>query len=133
MENLNYDLSMLFTYQLIEDKNLSQIAYQTQLLQVFKLDISNNNMQLQLQKMVNTTALLYKYLSKDKELVEIYDILLEKNPQFEILKSNKGHFFQMLLSYDYLYIFHKSLINYENNKSLEKPCFSELKQIISQS
>jgi hypothetical protein len=132
METLNYDYDFLCTYHLIEnDDNLSSLCYQNQILQAFKLNnFDSQNINYNIQK-------LYNVLRDNEEILEILDILSNKLQIFQFLKQNNQKLdnsliFQMLFSYDYFYLFHNSLIHYKTNKSLNKSCFSELKQFISQ-
>ena len=132
MDTLNYDYEFLCTYHLIENNdNLSSICYQNQILQAFKLNnFDSQNINHNIQK-------LYYILRDNEEILEILDILSNKLQIFQFLKQNnenidKSLIFQMLFSYDYFYLFHNSLIHYKTNKSLNKSCFSELKQFISQ-
>ena len=132
METLNYDYDFLCTYHLIEnDDNLSSLCYQNQILQAFKLNnFENQNINYNIQK-------LYNVLRDNEEILEILDILSNKLQIFQFFKQNNQNLdnsliFQMLFSYDYFYLFHNSLIHYKTNKSLNKSCFSELKQFISQ-
>ena len=132
MDTLNYDYEFLCTYHLIENNdNLSSICYQNQILQAFKLNnFDSQNINHNIQK-------LYYILRDNEEILEILDILSNKLQIFQFLKQNnenidKSLIFQMLFSYDYFYSFHNSLIHYKTNKSLNKSCFSELKQFISQ-
>lgn len=132
METLNYDYDFLCTYHLIEnDDNLSSLCYQNQILQAFKLNnFENQNINYNIQK-------LYNVLRDNEEILEILDILSNKLQIFQFFKQNNQNLdnsliFQMLFSYDYFYLFHNSLIHYKTNKSLNKSCFSELKEFISQ-
>jgi len=132
METLNYDYDFLCTYHLIEnDDNISSLCYQNQILQAFKLNyFDSQNINYNIQK-------LYNVLRDNEEILEILDILSNKLQIFQFLKQNNQKLdnsliFQMLFSYDYFYLFHNSLIHYKTNKSLNKSCFSELKQFISQ-
>ena len=132
MDTLNYDYQFLCTYHLIENNdNLSSLCYQNQILQAFKLNnFDSQNINHNIQK-------LYYILRDNEEILEILDILSNKLQIFQFLKQNnenidKSLIFQMLFSYDYFYLFHNSLIHYKTNKSLNKSCFSELKQFISQ-
>ena len=132
MDTLNYDYEFLCTYHLIENNdNLSSLCYQNQILQAFKLNnFDSQNINHNIQK-------LYYILRDNEEILEILDILSNKLQIFQFLKQNnenidKSLIFQMLFSYDYFYLFHNSLIHYKTNKSLNKSCFSELKQFISQ-
>lgn len=132
MDSLTYDYDLLCTYHLIEnDENLSSLCYQNQLLQVFKLNNYDS------QKIDNNIIKLFNILRDDEEILEIIDILSNKLTIFQFLKQNNqkldnSFIFQMLFSYDYFYLFHNSFIHYKTNKSLNKSCFSELKQFISQ-
>jgi len=129
MDTLNYDF--LCTYHLIENNdNLSSICYQNQLLQSFKL----NNYDSQI--IDDNILKLFNILNDNEEIIEILDILSNQIQIFQFLKQNNQKLdnsliFQMLFSYDFFYLFHNSLIHYKTNKSLNKPCFSELKQFIS--
>ena len=132
MDTLNYDYQFLCTYHLIENNdNLSSLCYQNQILQAFKLNnFDSQNINHNIQK-------LYYILRDNEEILEILDILSNKLQIIQFLKQNnedidKSLIFQMLFSYDYFYLFHNSLIHYKTNKSLNKSCFSELKQFISQ-
>ena len=132
MDSLTYDYNLLCTYHLIEnDENLSSLCYQNQLLQVFKLNNYDS------QKIDNNIIKLFNILRDDEEILEIIDILSNKLTIFQFLKQNNqkldnSFIFQMLFCYDYFYLFHNSFIHYKTNKSLNKSCFSELKQFISQ-
>ena len=132
MDSLTYDYDLLCTYHLIEnDENLSSLCYQNQLLQVFKLNNYDS------QKIDNNIIKLFNILRDDEEILEIIDILSNKLTIFQFLKQNNqkldnSFIFQMLFCYDYFYLFHNSFIHYKTNKSLNKSCFSELKQFISQ-
>jgi len=132
MDSLTYDYDLLCTYHLIEnDENLSSLCYQNQLLQVFKLNNYDS------QKIDNNIIKLFNILRDDEEILEIIDILSNKLTIFQFLKQNNqkldnSFIFQMLISYDYFYLFHNSFIHYKTNKSLNKSSFSELKQFISQ-
>tara|TARA_Y100000591_G_C21738561_1_gene648044 strand:- start:250 stop:651 length:402 start_codon:yes stop_codon:yes gene_type:complete len=132
MDTINYDYDFLCTYHLIEnDDNLSSLCYQNQILQAFKLNnFDSQNINYNIQK-------LYNILRDNEEIKEIIDILSNKLTIFQFLKQNnenidKSLIFQMLFSYDFFYLFHNSLIKYKTNISLNKSCFSELKQFISQ-
>ena len=132
MDSLTYDYDLLCTYHLIEnDENLSSLCYQNQLLQVFKLNNYDS------QKIDNNIIKLFNILRDDEEILEIIDILSNKLTIFQFLKQNNqkldnSFIFQMLFCYEYFHIFHNSLIHYKTNKSLNKSCFSELKQFISE-
>lgn len=132
MDSLTYDYDLLCTYHLIEnDENLSSLCYQNQLLQVFKLNNYDS------QKIDNNIIKLFNILRDDEEILEIIDILSNKLTIFQFLKQNNqkldnSFIFQMLFCYDYFYLFHNSFIHYKTKKSLNKSCFSELKQFISQ-
>jgi hypothetical protein len=132
MDSTDYDCQFLCTYHLIhDDHNLSNICYQNQILQAFKLNNFNS------QKVDDNIIKLFHILSDDKEILEIIDILSNKLSIFQIFKQNNqkidnSFIFQILFSYDYFYLFHNSFIHYKTNKSLNKSTFSELKQFISQ-
>ena len=132
MDSLSYNYNLLCTYHLIENnENLSSLCYQTQLLQIFKLNNYDS------QKIDNNIIKLFNILRDDIEILEILDILSTKMTIFQFLKQHNEKLdnlfiFQMLFSYDYFYLFHNSFIHYKTNKSLNKPTFSELKQFIFQ-
>lgn len=130
MELLNYNSDMLCSYHLINNSdNLSSLCYQTQLLQIFKLNNYNS------QKIDENIINLFNILKNDEEIIEILNILSNKISILQFLKQNNEKLdniliFQMLFSYDYFYLFHNSFIHYKTNKSLNKSTFSELKQFI---
>lgn len=130
MDSLTYDYDFLCTYHLLgNDDNLSNICYQKQLLQVFKLNNYDS------QKIDNNIIKLFNILRDDKEILEIIDILSSKLTIFQFLKQNNekldnSFIFQMLFAYEYFYLFHNSFIHYKTNKSLNKSCFSKLKNHI---
>lgn len=131
MNSLNYDLEFLCTYHLIENNDdLSSLCYQKQLLEAFKLNNYNA------QAIDNIISKLFHILRDNQEILDILDILSSKLTIFQFLKQNNekldnSFIFQMLFSYDYFHLFHNSFIHYNINKSLNKSCFSELKQFIS--
>ena len=130
MDSLTYDFDFLCTYHLIEnDENLSSLCYQNQLLQVFKLNNYDSD------KIDQTIQQLFNILRDDEEIIGILDILSSKLSIFQFLRQNNlkldySFIFQMLFSYDYFYLFHNSFIHYKTNKSLNKSCFSKLKNHI---
>ena len=130
MDSLTYDYDFLCTYHLLgNDDNLSNICYQKQLLQVFKLNNYDS------QKIDNNIIKLFNILRDDKEILEIIDILSSKLTIFQFLKQNNekldnSFIFQMLFAYEYFYLFHNSFIHYKTNKSLNKSSFSKLKNHI---
>ena len=130
MDSLTYDYDFLCTYHLIENnENLSNICYQKQLLQVFKLNNYDS------QKIDNNIIKLFDILRDDKEILEIIDILSSKLTIFQFLKQNNekldnSFIFQMLFAYEYFYLFHNSFIHYKTNKSLNKSSFLKLKNHI---
>tara|TARA_Y100000816_G_C26076174_1_gene566527 strand:- start:802 stop:1203 length:402 start_codon:yes stop_codon:yes gene_type:complete len=132
MDSLTYDYDFLCTYHLLgNDDNISNICYQKQLLQVFKLNNYDSH------KIDQTIQQLFNILRDDEEIIGILDILSSKLSIFQFLKQNNlkldySFIFQMFFSYDYFYLFHNSFIHYKSNKSLNKSTFSELKQFISQ-
>ena len=130
MDSLTYDFDFLCTYHLIENnENLSSLCYQNQLLQVFKLNNYDSD------KIDQTIQQLFNILRDDEEIIGILDILSSKLSIFQFLRQNNlkldySFIFQMLFSYDYFYLFHNSFIHYKINKSLNKSCFSKLKNHI---
>ena len=130
MDSLTYDYDFLCTYHLLgNDDNLSNICYQKQLLQVFKLNNYDSD------KIDQTIQQLFNILRDDEEIIGILDILSSKLSIFQFLRQNNlkldySFIFQMLFSYDYFYLFHNSFIHYKINKSLNKSCFSKLKNHI---
>lgn len=129
MDTINYNYDILCTYHLIEDEEQSNICYRSQLLQVFKLNNYDDN------KINSLISNLYNILKDNEEIKEIIDILSNKLVLFQFFRKNNQKIdnvlvFQMLFSYEYFHIFHKLFAKYNTDKSLNKSCFSELKQFI---
>lgn len=117
--NINIDISFICTYNLIEDYDTSLELYRIQFLQIFKINTYCD-------KTVECiTNYLYDYLKKNSEIIEILEKIynLEKiNIDNIAMISNENQnkiCFQLLMGYDYLYMFHKCLVNYikDNNNN----------------
>ena len=129
MDTINYNYDILCTYHLIEDEEQSNICYRSQLLQVFKLNNYDDN------KINSLISNLYNILKDNEEIKEIIDILSNKLVLFQFFRKNNQKIdnvlvFQMLFSYEYFHIFHKLFSKYNNDKSLDKLSFSQLKEFI---
>jgi len=129
MDDIDYDISFICTYNLIEDDQESIICYQAQLLQALKQTVYDDD------KISVITGKIYDLLKDNKEIQEILNILSEKLVIFQFFKSNNKELdntfvFPMLFSFEYFHLFHKLLSNYISNKSLQENHFSQIKQLI---
>jgi len=115
--DINIDISFILTYNLIEDYDTSLELYRIQLLQFFKI---NNYCDKTISDITNS---LYDYLNKNIEIIEILEKIynLEKinidNISMVCNENQNKICFQLLMGYDYLYMFHKCLVNYINNNN----------------
>tara|TARA_B110000444_G_scaffold255437_1_gene289828 strand:+ start:18022 stop:18420 length:399 start_codon:yes stop_codon:yes gene_type:complete len=129
MNDIDYDVGFVCTYNLIDDEDQSNICYQAQLLQALKQVEYDDD------KISVITGKIYDELKDNEEILEILDILSEKLIIFQFFKHNNKELdntfvFSMLFSFDYFHIFHKLFSSYIINKSLEKNHFSQIKQLI---
>jgi hypothetical protein len=127
--DLDYDTSFMCTYTLFDDADDSNLCFQTQLLQAFKLTTYDDD------KISVTRGKIYDILKDNEEIQEILEILSNTIFMFQYFKSNNKELdntfvFPILFSYQYFHLFHKLLSNYISNKSLQKNHFSQIKQLI---
>jgi len=124
---MKYNTEFICTYKSFED-DMSDICYHAQLLQAFNLSKYNP------EQVISLTDELYDELRENKEIRDILNILSTK-PQFVEIFANENtldnvFIFQLLLSYDYFDLFHRSLIDYYNNSLKKEFYFQELKNFI---
>ena len=86
------------------------------------------------EQVISLTDELYEELRENKEIKDILNILSTK-PQFAEIFANENtldnvFIFQLLLSYDYFDLFHRSLIDYFNTSLKKEFYFQELKNFI---
>ena len=125
--NINYDCNMLCTYKYFEkeDSDIAHICYQTQLLQVFKMNefddkILENNIKNLYSCVKNSDKIqeIIMFLSNDMSQ-EIFNLFNNKDSSTNI---DEFSIFQILFSYEYFDIFHQDVSKYlkslENNNIL---------------
>lgn len=106
---IELQLDQLFTYHLItadceDEKDLSEMLYKIQLLELFRL---TDFEEIKLNKQIDE---LYDQLKHDELMNDLFDV----HPYKEIM--NKETMFRTFFSYDYLDLFHKYLYNFFNKK-----------------
>jgi hypothetical protein len=72
MNDIDYDVGFVCTYNLIDDEDQSNICYQAQLLQALKQVEYDDD------KISVITGKIYDELKDNEEILEILDILSEK-------------------------------------------------------
>ena len=106
-------LSQLFTYHLIieegeDEKDISNMLYQIQLLELFDL----KNLDVDFDKLNEKMDTIYLQLKDETLILELLDVHPYKDSMtYELM-------FRTLFSYDYLYLFHKYLYNYFNKQNI---------------
>ena len=106
---IELQLDQLFTYHLItadceDEKDLSDMLYKIQLLELFQLQEFE---EMKLNKQIDE---LYDQIKHDGLINDLFDV----HPYKEIM--NKETMFRTFFSYDYLDLFHKYLYNFFNKK-----------------
>jgi hypothetical protein len=96
-----YCKDFLTTYKSIQDDDLSQSLYQSQLLQAFNMDIFNES------DLSNKINIIEKELYQNLYINDIKEKLIEK---YETLFLTKENIFVILFCYDYFDEFHKSYV-----------------------
>ena len=133
IENINYNSEFLCTYKSMTEEYYQQLCYQIQMLQALNINSYDDTM------VTNHIEKIYYFLQNYYEIDIIILALKEKYKNTSIVffvENNNSALFQLLFSYDYFDIFHKSLCQYlkdkkQNNEvNIEKKYFSELKAII---
>ncbi len=108
-----YNSLFLCTYKSLEDEQDSNICYQIQLLQAFDL-LKYDDLIIS-----NKIELCYNLLRENEEIKKILSIILNKQSNLEFLNLFHNFdnilVFQLLFSYNYFDIFHKSFSKYLNN------------------
>jgi len=104
-------LNQLFTYHLIieegeDEKDISNMLYQIQLLELFNL----KNLDVDFDKLNEKMDTIYLQLKDETLILELLDVHPYKDSMTHELM------FRTLFSYDYLYLFHKYLYNYFNKQ-----------------
>ena len=117
-------LNQLFTYHLIteedeEEKGISNMLYQIQLLELFDL----KDLNLDFDKLNEKMDVIYLQLKDETLIKELFEIHPYKDSMTHTLM------FRTLFSYDYLYLFHKFLYNFYNkiNINNDSDFYMELK------
>jgi hypothetical protein len=105
----NLQLNQLFTYHLIieidgddDDKDISKMLYQIQLLELFNLNDLNFDL------LNDKIDIIYSQLKDETLIKELFEI----HPYKEYMTSEL--MFRTFFSYDYLFMFHKYLYHYFN-------------------
>ena len=106
---IELQLDQLFTYHLItadseDEKDLSEMLYKIQLLELFGLKKFE---EIKLNQQIDE---LYDQIKHDQFLDDLFDV----HPYKEIM--NKETMFRTFFSYDYLDLFHKFLYNFFHKK-----------------
>jgi hypothetical protein len=106
-------LNQLFTYHLIieegeDEKDISNMLYQIQLLELFDL----KNLDVDFDKLNEKMDTIYLQLKDETLILELLDVHPYKDSMTHELM------FRTLFSYDYLYLFHKYLYNYFNKQNI---------------
>ena len=106
-------LNQLFTYHLIieegeDEKDISNMLYQLQLLELFDL----KNLDVDFDKLNEKMNTIYLQLKDETLILELLDVHPYKDSMTHELM------FRTLFSYDYLYLFHKYLYNYFNKQNI---------------
>lgn len=106
-------LNQLFTYHLIieegeDEKDISNMLYQIQLLELFNL----KNLDVDFDKLNEKMDTIYLQLKDETLILELLDVHPYKDSMTHELM------FRTLFSYDYLYLFHKYLYNYFNKQNI---------------
>ena len=112
-----YQTDFYCTYQHIIDLTDSVLLYQIQLLQVFNLEVFDE------EKINMITEELYKKYKNNEYMITIMksDIMkINVMCQDELLR------FRMYFGYDTFYMFHKLLCNLINNKLIDKENYNKL-------
>lgn len=106
-------LNQLFTYHLIieidgddDDKDISKMLYQIQLLELFNLNDLNFDL------LNDKIDIIYSQLKDETLIKELFKI----HPYKEYMTSEL--MFRTFFSYDYLFMFHKFLYHYFNKKTI---------------
>lgn len=117
---IELQLDQLFTYHLItadceDEKDLSEMLYRIQLLELFQLkDFEEMKLNQQIDE-------LYDQIKYDGLINDLFDV----HPYKEIM--NKETMFRTFFSYDYLDLFHKYLYNFFN-KNCNKMIITDLRK-----
>ena len=106
-------LNQLFTYHLIieegeDEKDISNMLYQIQLLELFNL----KNLDVDFDKLNEKMDTIYLQLKDETLILELLDVHPYKDSMTHELM------YRTLFSYDYLYLFHKYLYNYFNKQNI---------------
>ena len=126
-----YKNKEIFNFE--DDDDLSQIAYQNQVMQIFNMSLFDEKI------LSDNIEKIYYFLLNNQELSSEVSELIEliKNQYSEssimylINKNDNIMFFQLLFSFDYFDKFHPYLSCILNNKS-RKIKFNLLKNLISE-
>ena len=110
---IELQLDQLFTYHLItadseDEKDLSEMLYKIQLLQLFGLNELDETV---MNEKMNS---LYETIKEESFITE----LLQEN-SYKHSFFNSELLFRTLFSYDYLDLFHRCLYNHFNNLPME--------------
>jgi hypothetical protein len=133
IENISYNTEFLCTYKSMEEEYYQNLCYQTQILQALNISKYDDTI------VSNHIEKIYYFLQNFYEIDIILLALKEKYKNSSIsffIENSNSALFQMLFSYDYFDIFHKSLCHYIIDKRLKKEIditkkyFNELKDII---
>ena len=135
LKNMNYSSDFICTYKLLEDEDAdcANLCYQTQLLQALNMTNFDDFI---IQKNIEA---LYFFLKDYSEIIGILMLLKEKyiNSTMAFFIENNITLFQLLFSYNYFDIFHKSLSQYVREKTqtvdliINKKYFDELYLLIN--
>jgi len=113
MQMNDLQLNQLFTYHLIteegeDEKDISNMLYQIQLLELFDL----KDLNLDFDKLNEKMDIIYLQLKDEPLIAELFEI----HPYIDSMTHEL--MFRTLFSYDYLYLFHKFLYNFYNKKKI---------------
>jgi len=118
---IELQLDQLFTYHLItadseDEKDLSEMLYKIQLLELFGL---KNFEEIKLNQQIDE---LYDQIKHDQFLDDLFDV----HPYKEIM--NRETMFRTFFSYDYLDLFHKYLYNFFYKEKCNKMIITDLRK-----
>ena len=116
--NINYNTDMICTYRDFSNNYYSNLCYQIQLLQIFNMSKYDEYM------LTKNIEAIYNILKDDEIILKSLQIFESKYSEISLMSGiigDKQLLFQLLFSYDFFDIFHKTFSGFikewkKNNK-----------------
>ena len=129
--NINYNTDMICTYRDFSNNYYSNLCYQIQLLQIFNMSKYDEYM------LTKNIESVYNILKDDEMILKSLQVFESKYNEISLMSGiigDKQLLFQLLFSYDFFDIFHKSfrlfLKEWRENNNKNSQHFSLLCQYI---